>query len=213
MKRYLSLAVALTLAAATITDIALRSQNPVVDAGARFKARFFPSRKRFLPSPERRSPFASSEGTRAVWINFYEMGELCRDKNADTYRAAVGELLDECAALWGSTAWVALHVRSHSDAFYPSSLFPWSVPIAGTQGVGVDFDPLALLFIEEAPRTKYHLSRLDQSLSRTQSLQRSRRFVRQQSGQAVAGRRRRGEREEGVCGRPLRRNLLQSGRA
>ena len=147
MKRYLSLAVALTLAAATITYIALRSQNPVVDAGAPVQSQVFSVPEAVPSEPRAPVSLASSEGTRAVWINFYEMGELCRDKNADTYRAAVGELLDKCAALGLNS--VVVHVRSHSDAFYPSSLFPWSVQIAGTQGIGVDFDPLAL-FIEEA---------------------------------------------------------------
>ena len=147
MKRFLPLVVVLALLVSTVTYISLRSRNPVVEeADAPLSSlTSYPAVSSAVP----RTPasLTSDEGTRAVWINFYEMGELCRDKTADTYRQAVDALLDKAVALGLNS--VIAHVRSHSDSFYPSSLFPWSVQIAGAQGVGVDFDPLAI-FIEAA---------------------------------------------------------------
>lgn len=39
---------------------------------------------------------------------------------------------------------VIVHVRPFCDAFYASELFPWSVYLTGTQGQGVDYDPLGI---------------------------------------------------------------------
>ncbi len=147
MKRYLPLVVVLALLVSTVTYIALRSRNPVVeevDAPVSGLSSYTPVASE---APHEPVSLTSDEGIRAVWVNFYEMGELCRDKTAETYRQAVDALLDKTIALGLNS--VIAHVRSHSDAFYPSSLFPWSVQIAGEQGVGVDFDPLAI-FIEAA---------------------------------------------------------------
>ncbi len=38
-----------------------------------------------------------------------------------------------------------VHVRSHSDAMYPSKIFPWSHLLTGTQGVNPGFDPLSYM--------------------------------------------------------------------
>ena len=83
------------------------------------------------------------EAVRAVWVNFYEMGDLCQAPTGDGFRAAVNDLIDRAQAV-GLNALI-VHVRSHADAFYPSALFPWSDRIRGVQGAGPDYDPLALL--------------------------------------------------------------------
>ena len=56
-------------------------------------------------------------------------------------------LLDNCKGLGLTT--VIVQVRPFADAVYPSSLFPWSHLVTGTQGQAPDFDPLAI-FVAEA---------------------------------------------------------------
>lgn len=147
MKRFLPLMVVLALLVTTVAYVAVRRHSPIVDDANAPVSNLtsWPS----ASSVVSRTPVSltSDQGVRAVWINFYEMGELCRDKTSETYRTAVDALLDKCLSL-GLNSIIA-HVRSHSDSFYPSSLFPWSAQVAGAQGVGVDFDPLAI-FIEAA---------------------------------------------------------------
>jgi len=47
---------------------------------------------------------------------------------------------------------VFLHVRPHADAFYPSTLEPWSKYLTGTQGVDPGWDPLAFAVTEAHKR-------------------------------------------------------------
>lgn len=146
MKRFLPLMVVLALLVTTVSYVAVRRHSPAASVNAPLSSlTSWPASSSAAP----RTPVSLTceEGMRAVWINFYEMGELCRDKNAESYRAAVDALLDKCLALHLNS--VIVHVRSHSDSFYPSAIFPWSAQVAGSQGAGVDFDPLAL-FIEAA---------------------------------------------------------------
>ena len=78
----------------------------------------------------------------AVWINYYEFGELIKNKNEQEYKAAVEETVEKVKNA-GLNA-IFLHVRSHTDAFYRSEIFPWSYYIYGHQGWGPDFDPLEI---------------------------------------------------------------------
>ena len=84
---------------------------------------------------------------RAIWINFNEMGSLINGKTEEQYTADIIEMLEQTQA--SGLNCMIIHMRSHSDAFYPSELFPWSDKVAGQQGQGVDYDPLAI-FIEQA---------------------------------------------------------------
>ncbi len=99
------------------------------------------------PFPSSASEASSPASVQAVWVNYVEMEALCKEGTADAFRAKVDTLLDQCVCL--GLNGVVVHVRSHSDAFYPSELFPWSAQITGTQGEGVDFDPLGI-FLEAA---------------------------------------------------------------
>ena len=56
-------------------------------------------------------------------------------------QAEVLRIVERAAAL-GLNA-LLLQVRPAADALYPSALEPWSEVLSGTQGVGVDYDPLA----------------------------------------------------------------------
>jgi len=64
----------------------------------------------------------------AMWISYLEYMEMPKDETG--FKAAVDTMFDRCVDM-GMNA-VIVHVRSHSDAMYPSRYFPWSVWQANT---------------------------------------------------------------------------------
>ncbi len=88
---------------------------------------------------------------RGVWISYIELSEMLTGKTESEFRTAVGTAFDNCKALGLNTVYV--HARSHSDAYYRSSLFPWSKYCTGTAGKAPAFDPLAVM-VEEAHARK-----------------------------------------------------------
>ena len=64
-------------------------------------------------------------------------------------QAEVVRIVDRAAAI-GLNA-LLLQVRTAADAIYPSALEPWSEYVSGTQGLAMDYDPLAF-WIEQAHR-------------------------------------------------------------
>ncbi|MFR1834059.1 MAG: glycoside hydrolase family 10 protein [Lachnospiraceae bacterium] len=85
------------------------------------------------------------EELRGVWISYLEWEKLPKDQ--DGFEAAVDEMFDNVKS-WGMNA-VFVHVRSHSDAMYPSAYYPWSKFASGTAGKAPGYDPLAYM-IESA---------------------------------------------------------------
>lgn len=79
---------------------------------------------------------------RAVWISYLEW-PLFDTSSADAFTRSVGAALDRCAAAGLNI--VIAQVRPFSDAVYPSSIYPWSHLVTGTQGQDPGFDPLAIL--------------------------------------------------------------------
>jgi uncharacterized lipoprotein YddW (UPF0748 family) len=74
----------------------------------------------------------------AMWISFLEYMEMPKDEAG--FRAAIDTMFDRCVDL-GMNA-VIVHVRSHSDAMYPSQYYPWSTFAGGAQSVDPGYDPL-----------------------------------------------------------------------
>ncbi len=74
----------------------------------------------------------------AMWISYLEYMEMPKDEAG--FKGAVDSMFDRCVDL-GMNA-VIVHVRSHSDAMYPSKYYPWSIFASGTQGVNPGYDPL-----------------------------------------------------------------------
>ncbi|HYE67736.1 MAG TPA: family 10 glycosylhydrolase [Anaerovoracaceae bacterium] len=74
----------------------------------------------------------------AMWISYLEYMEMPKDESG--FKAAVDKMFDRCTDM-GMNA-VIVHVRSHSDAMYPSRDYPWSCFASGTQGVDPGYDPL-----------------------------------------------------------------------
>ena len=78
---------------------------------------------------------------KGVWISYLEWNKLPKEEKA--FQAAVDEMFDNCRD-WGMNA-VFVHVRSHSDAMYPSQWFPWSKFASGSAGKSPGYDPLAYM--------------------------------------------------------------------
>ena len=84
-----------------------------------------------------------SEEMRAVWIYYNELS--MRDVNGGTkeqFTEKAEEMTENIDDAGLNT--VILQVRPFCDAFYPSEIFPWSAYLTGTQGQGVDYDPLEI---------------------------------------------------------------------
>ena len=82
-----------------------------------------------------------------VWISYLEFNDRLKDPvsgepgfTEERFHAVIDEMFDQVVEL-GMNA-VVVHVRPFGDAFYPSSQFPWSKYISGTQGKDPGFDPL-----------------------------------------------------------------------
>lgn len=90
---------------------------------------------------------SSSDEVRAVWISYLELYDMLCGKTKSQFRSSVGAAFDNAVELGLNTVFV--HVRSHSDAFYDSALFPWSVYCTGTEGKDPGYDPLEIM-VEEA---------------------------------------------------------------
>lgn len=84
---------------------------------------------------------------KGVWISYIELAELLSGQSAGGFRNNIVSVFDNCLSLGINTVYV--HVRSHSDAYYKSELFPWSRYVTGTLGADPGFDPLQIM-LEEA---------------------------------------------------------------
>lgn len=88
---------------------------------------------------------------KGVWISYIELSELLQGQSRDSFRRNIAEVFDNCVDLGINTVYV--HVRSHSDAYYRSELFPWSKYVTGTLGADPGFDPLEIMLDEAHSRS------------------------------------------------------------
>lgn len=84
---------------------------------------------------------------RGVWLSFYEISDMCKDKTEEEFTEKVKEMIMNLSSNQFNT--VFYQVRCFSDALYKSSVFPVSKYIVETEGDEIDFDPLKI-FIEIA---------------------------------------------------------------
>lgn len=82
---------------------------------------------------------AKPKELRGVWISYLEWNEIPVEQQA--FQATINEMFDNAKSM-GMNA-VFVHVRSHSDAMYPSAYFPWSKFASGQQGTSPGYDPIA----------------------------------------------------------------------
>lgn len=123
----------------------LRGLAACTAAGALAGCGAFPAGGQAASSPDTMpAPQTTAAGGeyRAIWISYLEWQGVDFSSEA-AFRAAAGQMLDNCAALGLNT--VIAQVRPFGDALYKSALYPWSHLCTGTQGADPGFDPLDIL--------------------------------------------------------------------
>ena len=70
-------------------------------------------------------------GMKGIWISYLELQNV-DFSTEESFRADIGRMFDNCKNMGLNT--VIVHVRSFGDAYYKSSLFPYSHIMTGTQG-------------------------------------------------------------------------------
>lgn len=98
-----------------------------------------------LDSPQANAPAVTqTKEMRAVWVPFLSLDmSKDADKSYEAFQRKYNDIIAK-AKNSGANALV-VHVRSHGDAFYPSSYYPWTHFLSGTQGKGPGYDPLAYM--------------------------------------------------------------------
>lgn len=83
------------------------------------------------------SPQTPQSEMRGVWFSYRDWQKYLKGKNAAQFDAAFTQICDNIKLHGCNT--IFLHVRSHNDAVYPSTIYPWSTEMLnGNPG----FDPL-----------------------------------------------------------------------
>lgn len=95
---------------------------------------------------------ADASGMKAVWVSFYDFETYLKGLNQSSFDSTFTAMCQKIAAQGCNT--VVVHVRSHNDAVYPSSIYPWSTEMLnGNPG----YDPLAdMVSIAHANGLKFH---------------------------------------------------------
>ena len=87
---------------------------------------------------------------KAVWISYIELNNHLCGKSETAFKQEFGKMLDNCAGMGVNTVYV--HVRAFGDAYYYSSLFPFTKHISGTYGRRTSYDPLKIMVSEAHSR-------------------------------------------------------------
>ena len=87
---------------------------------------------------------------KGIWISYIELSGLLQGQSKEGFRSNIAAVYENCADLGINTVYV--HVRSHSDAYYRSELFPWSKYVTGTLGKDPGYDPLEVMISEAHKR-------------------------------------------------------------
>ena len=89
--------------------------------------------------PEEKEKTERTEETlKGTWLSFVDMEELLKGRNRQEMGDMFGKICDKIKDDGGNAIFV--HVRSHNDAIYPSSIYPWSCHMLTGQDPG--YDPL-----------------------------------------------------------------------
>ncbi|CCF14904.1 uncharacterised BCR, COG1649 family protein [Brevibacillus laterosporus GI-9] len=105
----------------------------------------------FPPNPG--VPTTTERSLRGVWVStVYNLDwpSAASYSNMDKQQQEYIQLLDSIQGMGLNTVFV--QVRPSADAFYPSSLVPWSKYLTGTQGKNPGYDPLAFMIEETHKR-------------------------------------------------------------
>ena len=81
-------------------------------------------------------------GMKAMWISYIEFQSV-DFSTAENFTADITQMFENCKDMGLNT--VIVHVRSFGDAYYKSSIFPYSHIMTGVQGQNPGFDPLEIM--------------------------------------------------------------------
>lgn len=109
----------------------------------RYGGSVYPDGKVLIP----KAYVPSASEARGVWVATVENLDFGKHQTADSFRKAYIKMLDVLQSKNINT--VIFQVRPTCDAFYPSSLNPWSRYFSGTEGRSLaGFDPLRFMLNE-----------------------------------------------------------------
>ena len=93
--------------------------------------------------------------SKGAWISFMDLDVHQYDNKEEAFKKMYSGYIEK--AKEHNLDYIVVHVRSHSDAFYPSKIFPWSHIFTGIQGDSQNFDPLQYA-VDEAHKNglKFH---------------------------------------------------------
>ena len=96
---------------------------------------------------------AAGASVKGVWLSFLDYQSMLKGKNQAAFDQTFQTICATIAANGGNAIFV--HVRSHNDAIYPSSIYPWSSVMLG--GANPGYDPLAdMVSIAHSSGLKIH---------------------------------------------------------
>lgn len=88
---------------------------------------------------------------KAVWISYLEYASAgVQDMTEVQFKSYISTVFENCKNKNLNT--VIVQVRPSGDALYPSSYFPWSQYLTGTQGNHPGYDPMACMITEAHKR-------------------------------------------------------------
>lgn len=97
-------------------------------------------------TPQTPNSIPAAGETRAVWISYLEYQSMLAGKSKKSFTSSIRTMFANLVEDGFNTVFV--HARSHSDAYYDSAIFPWSVYCTWTEGENPGFDPLAIMVKE-----------------------------------------------------------------
>lgn len=99
-----------------------------------------------LQKPQNNSSSAIDGEIKAVWISYLEYQSILAGKSEKEFKSSIKTMFANLVEDGFNTVYV--HARSHSDAYYASDLYPWSVYCTWTEGKNPGFDPLEIMVKE-----------------------------------------------------------------
>ena len=101
----------------------------------------FTSDKETVPdAPSQHVQRTPGQELKALWVPYLSLALGEENRSEKGFQAHFDAIVKQADA-YGFNALI-VHVRSHSDALYPTDLYPWSHLLTGTQGQNPGYDPL-----------------------------------------------------------------------
>ncbi len=127
------------------------NETPQTEQSSASKITEAPQKKSSSPTPspnenisyERKSSSTHiiiNDEMRAVWVPYLTLDISRNGGDEATFQTKINDIINTCLDYKLNT--IIVHVRPFGDAIYPSDYFPASHIISGTQGIGVEYDPL-----------------------------------------------------------------------